>query len=428
MGRSDDRIARARKIVEGCLRCVLPQGTALPEEDEDWIESGLLYSMDVVEVQSCIEKAANTPDLFAQAGDAPITTTRSATEAVLKVISQRTQAGQDATRVRVSRDKGEAALTGWGMALGSEVVPIASVEQEFGLAEGTLKERAGIETVSRASDDQSEVTLANVAAREAMRAAGVSTQGLQWIIATSETFLGLPSFAASLHTSLLAPSTCQVLDVGGACVGLLNCLAVADALFAGGRAECVLIASADVHSRILAPGKVPGEFGGLFGDGASAFVLRRSDDGAGTVPYSILTSAGSCAGTFSSALRIRPMADGSISLIFEGEALARAAVDRMERIISDLEITSGRNRQEASAFAVHQPNPRLVDILVRQANLPPGRVPVVARTRGNLGSSTCGVALSMALEEHGAKPRDERGPIFLAAVGPGMLWAGAVLE
>lgn len=428
MESSDQELLRIRKLVETCLQSVLRAGTALPREDEDWIESGLLYSMDVVEVQSCIERAANVRDLFAEAGDVPVTTIRSAVEAVQRALSGPAEGGLESTRARTSPVRGAAAVAGWGVALGSETVPIASVEQEFRLAKGTLQERAGIETVSRVSEDQSEVSLANFAAREAMRVAGVSTPSLDWVIATSETFLGVPSFAASVHTSLLAPGACQVLDVGGACVGLLNCLAVADALFAAGRAECILVTSADVHSRVLLPGKVPGEFGGLFGDGASAFVLRRSTDSTGATPYSILASIGGCAGAFSSALQIRPLAGGSLSLTFDGEALALAAIDRMERIIGDLETNSSKSRDKASAFAIHQPNPRLVEVFLRRAKLPAEKVPLVARTRGNLGSSTCGVALSMAMDDHATKLRSDRGPIFVAAVGPGMLWAGAVLE
>jgi 3-oxoacyl-[acyl-carrier-protein] synthase III len=126
-------------------------------------------------------------------------------------------------------------------------------------------------------------------------------------------------------------------------------------------------------------------------------------------------------------LQIRPHVDGSLSFIFDGDALALAALDRMERIISDLETSSGKSRDEASAFAIHQPNPRLVEVFLRRTKLPLEKVPIIAKTRGNLGASTCGVALSMAMDEHAKKPPSERGPIFVAAVGPGMLWAGAVL-
>jgi len=241
-------------------------------------------------------------------------------------------------------------------------------------------------------------------------------------------FLGFPSLAASLHAALLASATCQVLDVGGACIGLLNGLIVANALCADPRIQCVLVVSSDVHSRILNPSKVPGKFGGLFGDGASAFVLQRKAPDANLHPYAVRASVGGCAGAFSSLLRISPAPDDSIRLEFDGKGLARAAVDRMERIITDSEKAYGINRAAFSAFALHQPNPRLLDTLIARTNLEPERVPLVANNCGNLGSSTCGVALSMALDIHAQKRRDSRGPILAASLGPGMVWTGLVLD
>ncbi|MGH9557352.1 MAG: 3-oxoacyl-ACP synthase III family protein [Terriglobales bacterium] len=319
------------------------------------------------------------------------------------------------------------AIAGWGSSLGSRRVPIAQVEQEFGLPAGKLSQGAGLEATCRASDSENEVSLARTASQQALQLAGISENKLDWILATSETLIGFPSLGASLHSALLAPPACAVLDVGGACAGVVNCLIVADALFAARRANCILIASSDVHSRLLAPGKVPGEFGGLFGDGASAFVLRRSNNAEDTC-YRMLAGMGSCVGTYASAIQVRPGAEGAIELQFDGEALAHAAVDRMAIVLSDLEAATGKSRETASAFAIHQPNPRIVEIFLRRAKLPPEKIPIFSRATGNLGSSTCGLALSTALEEHGRKPRSQRGPIFLAALGPGLLWAGALLD
>ena len=291
-------------------------------------------------------------------------------------------------------------IAGWGAALGSECIPIERVERDFALPAGKLSQGAGIDSIRRVSAGEDEVSLARIAAQQALEVAGLSADSLDWILATSETRVGVPSLGALLHSALLASSTCAVLDIGGACAGVVNCLMVADALFAAGKAQCILIASAEVHSRLLAPGRVPGEFGGLFGDGASAFVMRE----------------------------VRPGAEGAIELQFDGEGLTRAAVDRIARILSDLESASGRSRDTASAFALHQPNPRIVEMFLQRARLPAEKVPVVIRTAGNLGSSTCGLALSAALGEHSHKPRSQRGPIFVAALGPGLLWAGAVLE
>jgi 3-oxoacyl-[acyl-carrier-protein] synthase-3 len=425
-----EQLAQLRAMVERCLRSVLPPEAAVPEDDLDWVESGLLDSMAHVEALMCLERAANMPDLFARAGVDPPTTIRAAMAALQKVFAQQVtdEAGTAQVSPQEHGDGSTAAVVGWGAALGSERIAIGKVEREFGLPAGKLSQGAGLESICRASAKENEVSLARVAAQQALQMAGASEESLDWILATSETTVGVPSLGASLHSALLAPPACAVLDVGGACAGVVNCLMVADALFAAGKAKCILVASADVHSRLLAPGKVPGEFGGLFGDGASAFVLRRLHQAPDAEPYRVRNSVGGCAGAFASALAVRPDSEGAIALQFDGEALARAAVDRMAMILSDLEAASGQSRDSASAFVIHQPNPRIVEIFLRRAALPPEKVSAVARTAGNLGSSTCGVALSLALEEHARKPRGQRGSIFIAAVGPGLLWAGVILE
>ena len=318
-------------------------------------------------------------------------------------------------------------ISGWGAALGSLRVEVAEVEREYDLAPGTLGDRAGIESVARAGAAEDELSLAATAANAALRAASSPIGEVDCLIASSETFVGFPSFGSLLHTRLMARGNCGVLDVGGACLGLLNALSVANALLTSGTVSRVLITTAEVHSRRLAPGTVAGEFGGLFGDGASAFVMSRAAASARGNRYRVRDFQFGCSGSASSALAVGMRADGQVSLEFRGEALARAALARLEKIISSLELRTGFSRRAASSFATHQPNPRIVEMLARQANLPLEKFPVVSRIFGNLGSSTCGVALSLALGELTRKPADSRGPIFLAAVGPGMLWGGGVL-
>jgi len=431
MGAAGPDSVRIREIVERCLQAGLPSGMRIPGDDEDWMESDSLDSMGHVEVLLAIESAVNFPNLFAQVSGASPATIRDAIEAVQNALCRQSEGDLEKRGKGSSSGRsvdGPGRIVGWGVALGSESVKSNKVEEEFNLAVGTLTVRAGIDSICRASRDENEISLARVAAERALKMAGVSAQSANWIIGTSETFLGFPSFAASTHTTLLASSTCQVLDVGGACVGLLNSLAVANAMFGDPRVDCILIVSADVHSRILTPRNVRGEFGGLFGDGASAFVLQRSMGERDSTPYAIRISIGGCSGTYSSALQVHLGDLGSVALDFDGEALARAAVDQMERVIGNLELATGIMRERASSFVLHQPNPRLVETLIRRAKLPSEKVPLVAKAWGNLGSSTSGVALSMAMDNHAKKTRSERGPIFAVSVGPGMLWAGAILD
>src|SRR6266481_8922363 len=171
---------------------------------------------------------------------------------------------------------GEVSVISSAAVTGSRVIPSEEVDRAFGMPIGKLRKRAGIESLAYAAEGESELTLGATSTENALHAASCGAQQLDWIIATSETHHDYPSLAAQLHSRLLARENCGALDVGGACLGLLNALAVAQSLIESGQAQSVAVVTADVHSRTLTPDRVAGEFGGLFGDGASAFLLRRA--------------------------------------------------------------------------------------------------------------------------------------------------------
>jgi 3-oxoacyl-[acyl-carrier-protein] synthase III len=310
---------------------------------------------------------------------------------------------------------------------GSRVVPSEEVDRAFGMPAGKLRSRAGIESLAYAAEDENELTLAAAAAQEALRAASRGAQELDWIIATSETHHDYPSLSAQLHSRLLVRENCGALDVGGACLGLLNAFAVAQSFIGSGQAQTILVVSADVHSRTLAPGRVAGEFGGLFGDGASAFLLRVANGAAVSQGYLLGESLFGCAGQYASAIQVRDAKDGSLEVQFDGEAISRAAITRMEKVITTVELRSGIPRNSVGGFATHQPNPRLVALLAKQCGVSPKTFPPIARFSGNLGSSTCGAALHEILRSASKQTRGERRPIFLASLGPGLLFGGGWL-
>jgi 3-oxoacyl-[acyl-carrier-protein] synthase-3 len=308
---------------------------------------------------------------------------------------------------------------------GSRLIPSEEVDHAFGMPLGKLRSRAGIESLAYAADGESEVTLGTRAAQEAMSAASCGAQQLDWIIATSETHHDYPSLSAQLHSRLLLREDCAALDVGGACLGLLNSFAVAQSLIASGQARTVAVVTADVHSRTLTPDRVDGEFGGLFGDGASAFLLRTgSEISEGYVLGDFLFG---CAGQYATAIQVSSKKEGGLDVTFDGEALSRAAITRMEKVLAAVELRSGISLASVGAFATHQPNPRLVTLLAKQCGVSPEKFPPIAQTAGNLGSSTCGAALHQALQNAAKLTPAARQPIFLASLGPGLLFGGGWL-
>src|SRR5882672_10567956 len=309
---------------------------------------------------------------------------------------------------------------------GSRVIPSEEVDRAFGMPVGKLRGRAGIESLAYAAEGENELALGARAAQEASRAASRGPQQLDWIIATSETHHDYPSLAAQLHSRLLVREDCGALDVGGACLGLLNALAVAQSLIGSGQAQMVAVVTADVHSRTLSPGRVAGEFGGLFGDGASAFLLRRAGGDAGE-GYRLGNFLFGCAGQYAAAIQVNAAKEGGLEVQFDGEALSRAAITRLEKVLAAVELRSGIPRAAVGGFATHQPNPRLVALLAKQCGVSLDAFPPIAKTSGNLGSSTCGAALHACLQAATKQPGGRRKPIFLASLGPGLLFGGGWL-
>jgi 3-oxoacyl-[acyl-carrier-protein] synthase III len=315
-------------------------------------------------------------------------------------------------------------VTGSSFAAGGRIVPSEEVDRAFGMPVGKLRSRAGIVSLAYAEENESEIDLGAQAAQQAMASADCHARDLDWIIATSETHRAYPSLAAQLHSRLLVRENCGALDVGGACLGFLNALATSQAFLASGQARTILVVTADVHSRILAPGRVPGEFGGLFGDGASAYLLRRQAQGAHSDGFRLGELFFGCAGQYAGAIRAGSLLDGKLEFVFDGDALSRAAITRLEKVLTEVESRSGIPRNAAGGFATHQPNPRLVTLLAKQLGVARELFPPIAESSGNLGSSTCGAALHAALDRSQSSRNASNKPIFLASLGPGLLFGG----
>jgi 3-oxoacyl-[acyl-carrier-protein] synthase III len=415
-----------RRVVEVCFRGEAGLSTPLPSDTEDLVETGVLDSMAWVSFLRAVETASGVSDLGSGLNEQPASI--ASVLAALRSSSKKSLPSGD-TKKRVSGNAFSSAvfLTGSSSVQGSRVVASEEVDRAFGMPAGKLRNRAGIESLAHATEGESELTLGARAAEQALRAASRGAQELDWIIATSETHHDYPALAAQLHSRLLARENCGALDVGGGCLGLLNGLAVAQSLIGSGTARTVAVVTADVHSRVLTPERVAGEFGGLFGDGASAFLLRSEGGPRVGSSYRVGEFLFGCAGQYAAAIQVAARIGGGLDVQFDGEALSRAAITRLEKVITAVETRSGIPRASVGGFATHQPNPRLLTLLAKQSGVSVDAFPPICRTAGNLGSSMCGAALHAALQNEAKGKAGERKPIFLASLGPGLLFGGAWL-
>ena len=418
---------RSLELVRHCVAQELSPGEPMPGDEDDLVRTEVVDSMAWVGILAAMEATTGIRDFGNPWPEDRPQSIRALAAAIREHSAE--LAGQSASQPRPgATTSGQiVSLVGWGYALGSRLLQAAEIERNCGLPSGTISDRAGIESVRQASENEDEIILAQQAADLALETADLDVSEVDLLIATSTTFLRLPSLAATLHSRLLLPEASGALDIGGACVGVVQALATAKALVAAGRWRTALVVASEVPSRRLASSSAPGEFRGLLGDGACALVVSRSESPNGR--WKVGEFIWGCSGAFASALQLELQETSELRVEFQGEPLARAALSQLERLLRDLEMLTGKSRSEVAYFALHEPNPRLIEILSRSAGVPLEKMAPISRTCGNLGAATCGVNLCVALAEAEARQTSSvPSTVFVAAVGPGLLFGATYLE
>jgi len=399
----------------------------LPGDEEDLAQTGLVDSMMRVNILLAIEESAGVAGFAAEWPDDRPFSVRKIVERLRQVEGQPAEAiVAGARRATSLYQASEVSIKGWAASPGSVIIPAEQVDAECGFVPGFLRDRTGIETVRRASSEENETALAVKAAESALEMAGIAAADVDLLIGVSTTHLGFPSFAASVHAERLLRESVGAIDIGGACCGVLYALAGGASLLPTINGRTALIVASEVNSCRLASMDAPPEFRALFGDAACAFVLERSEAGAGAPGRRLREFTWGASSTFASALCVSWPAGGAPRVEFRGEQLAAAAIEVLERVLDRLAAVTGVGLAEVDRFALHEPNPRVVALLARKAGIPLERTSQTSRTWGNLGSATCGVNLCKALTDTEAIANETRPPAILAAaVGPGLLWGGA---
>ena len=419
---------QALDIVRACVASKL-SSPSLPDDEVDLVGTGALDSMGWVDMLIGIESAASIRDFGNPWPDDRPKSIRALADMIREAQKPNPDESSRGGARRQADAERDIAVGGWGYALGSLAVDAEQIERTLALPMHKIRDGAGIQIVRIAADGEDELALGQRAADIALEMTEIPFEQIDFLVATSTTFLGFPSFAASLHSRLLLRESCGALDVGGACAGLIYSLAVAKSVLHTKPEGVALVVAAEVHSRRLTGPHVRGEFRGLFGDGACAFVLTNDSNAGQKGCLRLREFVWGCSGTFASSLGVKISENAGLNVQFKGEQLAHAAITELDRIIGTLENLSAKPRSEVDCFALHQPNPRVIEILAEKAKIPLERIPLLSKTCGNLGSVTCGASLCQALTSLRMSDDHLRTPlIFMAAVAPGLLWGGAFLD
>jgi 3-oxoacyl-[acyl-carrier-protein] synthase-3 len=245
------------------------------------------------------------------------------------------------------------------------------------------------------------LTLAHVAADRALACAGLAAKDVDLIVyGCCSNDEQIPNSASGLQQKLGAWDA-AAMDVNTACTSFLYSLSTATAMIRTGVVRNAIVVGVEVITPLMDWSNR--NVAVLFGDGAAAVVLERSDE-----PEGLLAEKLGCYADARETLRIRGtgllyanrnVIYGDTKWDFDGQEIFKRAVVGMSHSAHDVLKKAGKTVAEVDLVVPHQANLRIIEMVARRLGAPMERVYVTVHRYGNMSSATVPVAMFEALDE-----------------------------
>jgi 3-oxoacyl-[acyl-carrier-protein] synthase III len=293
--------------------------------------------------------------------------------------------------------------------------------------------RTGVKQRHLAAPHENSGTMAFEAAQLALAQAGLHPRDLDLIIVgTCSPEQLVPSTACLLQDRLgLAGKAIPAFDLAAACSGFLYSLAAAQAFLQLGNAEHVLVVGVDTLSRMT--DYTERSTSVLFGDGAGAMVLRRTEPERNGLLYSRLCADGSghaliyATGMLNPPLCTvnRPVKPSDNYIRMDGPKVYRLAVTRLHELVEDALQATGLQANQINLLIPHQANQRIIEAVVEKVKFPRDRVYLNIERFGNTSAASIPIAYDEAMRAGRLSPGDR---VLMIAFGAGLTWSSALVR
>ena len=290
--------------------------------------------------------------------------------------------------------------------------------------------RTGIKARHIASDNESTALLAIEAAKRALAQADLDPKELEIIIvATITPEMVFPSTASFVQRALGAHRA-WVFDLAAACSGFVYSLSIVQQFIESGRYKNALVIGAETLTKITDWTDRTSCI--LFGDGAGAMVLQRSDDGRKGLIYSTMHSDGdrwealNCQAYGSRHPASKELDDPKkIYMKIKGREVYQQAIRRIVETVRSSLKACDLALDDIGMLVSHQMNARIIESVAKRLDLPDEKVFINISEYGN----TSAASVPIAFDECARSGRIKRGDIIVLVVfGAGLTWGANVLE
>ncbi len=329
-------------------------------------------------------------------------------------------------------------IKGLGFYVPENVVTNDDLSKLMDTSDEWIQERTGIQQRRHALRGSDTTTSMGVkASLKAIEAAKINKEEIDFIVfATLSPDFYFPGCGVLVQKELGLP-TVGALDIRNQCSGFIYALSVADQYIKTGMYKNILVIGAETQSPALDMSTRGRNMAVLFGDGAGAAIVSRSDDPERGILSTHLHSQGEHAeqlamitpgvGTkwVTELLAENDPDDVSYYPNMNGQFVFKNAVVRFAEVIEEGLKTNGLSNKDINMLIPHQANLRISQFVQHQFKLTDEQVFNNIMKYGNTTAASVPIALTEAVQQGKIKDGDL---VVLAAFGSGFTWASAIIR
>ena len=327
-----------------------------------------------------------------------------------------------------------ARILGTGSYLPERVVTNADLEEVMDTSDEWIRQRTGIRERRFVEPGVGPTDLGLQAAHHALHSAGLTPDQIDFIIfATLSPEYNFPGCGCLLQEKL-GVGTVGALDVRNQCTGFVYGLSIADQFVRTGTYRHILVVGAEVHSSGLEMNTHGRDVAVIFGDGAGAVVVGRSDSGSRRILSSPLHAQGKYARKLwlevpsslsQPRLTEEMLREGRHYPHMDGRYVFKHAVERLQESVREALADNRLKIEDVALLILHQANLRISEAVIRSLKIPPERVFSNIQRYGNTTAASIPIALDEAVRAGRVQPGDL---VVLAAFGSGFTWGATILR
>ena len=329
-------------------------------------------------------------------------------------------------------------IKGLGFYVPENVVTNDDLSKLMDTSDEWIQERTGIQQRRHALRGSDTTTSMGVkASLKAIEAAKINKEEIDFIVfATLSPDFYFPGCGVLVQKELGLP-TVGALDIRNQCSGFIYALSVADQYIKTGMYKNILVIGAETQSPALDMSTRGRNMAVLFGDGAGAAIVSRSDDPERGILSTHLHSQGEYAEQLAmiapgvgtkwvpQILAENDPDDVSYYPNMNGQFVFKNAVVRFAEVIEEGLKSNGLSHKDINMLIPHQANLRISQFVQHQFKLTDEQIFNNIMKYGNTTAASIPIALTEAVQQGKIKDGDL---VVLAAFGSGFTWASAIIR